>query len=183
MKRIIFFPPVLLVAAFGSSAAQTTDDHVAGVRQIGALLAEYTRATGGTPFIERWEEDDPDDDTVPVTIICNLSENEIPDELAFPPFSCFLMEVAELEAYLSAGIGREIRLPLDDRELVHRGRPMPWFYTVQIGEGNFFVATYLAEAHEDARRLGEGFYKFEVGSVAVPERKIEKALAPGEPKR
>ena len=159
-------------------ADKTADEHVAAIRQIGQILAEYTKVKGTTPFSENWKDDDPDDGQSPVTIICNLSEKKIPDKLAYPPFSCYLMAHKQLEEYLSKGLGRKIQLPLDDRDLKHDGRPLPLFYTIQIGEGDFFVATYLTTEHKDARKLAANFYKFEVGYVAVPAKKIEKAIAP-----
>jgi hypothetical protein len=167
-----------LLAVAVSSAGKTADEHVAAVRQIGQLLAEYTQLKGATPYSENWKNDDPDDDSSPVTIIFNLSKNKIPDKLAYPPFSCHLMGHKDLEKYLAKGLGRKISLPLDDRDLEHGGRPLPLFYTIQINEGEFFVATYLTEAHKDARKLADNFYKFEVGSIAVPGKKIEKAVAP-----
>ena len=72
-------------------ADKTADEHVAAIRQIGQILAEYTKVKGTTPFSENWKDDDPDDGQSPVTIICNLSEKKIPDKLAYPPFSCYLM--------------------------------------------------------------------------------------------
>lgn len=177
MKAVIMLLGLPAISAI--AVAGTTEEKVQAVRLIGQVLAEYTEKKGATPYAENWKDDDPDDDSVPVTIICNLSEKEIPDRLAFPPFSCHVMEAKELEAYLSKGLGRKVVLPKDDRELNAGGRPLPLFYTIQIGEGEFFVATYLTEEHKDARKLGEKFYKFEVGSVAVPEKKIEKATVPG----
>lgn len=159
-------------------AAKSPDEHVKAVRQIGQVLAEYTQKKGTTPFSENWKDDDPDDDSSPVTILCHLSDDKIPDQLAYPPFSCHVMAAKQLEEYLSKGLGRKVALPRDDRDLKLNGRPAPLFYTIQIDEGEFFVATYLTEPHKDARKLGEKWYKFEVGSVAVPEKKIEKATAP-----
>jgi hypothetical protein len=179
MKIQLITTILLLVATAVSSGAKTAEEHVQAVREIGSILAEYTQKKDATPYAENWKEDDPDDDQVPVTIICNLSEKEIPDQLAYPPFSCHVMAPAEVEKYLSKALGRKITLPRDDRDLDKGGRPMPLFYTIQIKEGEFFVATYLTEAHEKARKLGNNWYKFEVGSVAVPEKKIEKATAPG----
>lgn len=179
MKTHLIAALFTLLSVAVSPAAKTADERIATVRQIGQLLAEYTQKKGATPYAESWKEDDPKDDKVPVTIICNLSEKKIPDKLAYPPFSCYVMEPKDLEKYLSEGLGRKITLPRDDRALEHNGKPLPLFYIIQIGNGNFFVATYLTEAHKDARKLRDDFYKFEVGSVAVPEKKIEKAVAPG----
>ena len=170
---------VCFLAVSTTAVAGTAEEKVQAVRQIGQVLAEYTQKKGATPYAENWKDDDPDDDSVPVTIICNLSEKKIPDRLAFPPFSCHVMAAKELEDYLSEGLGRKVVLPRDDRELEADGKPLPLFYTIQISEGEFFVATYLTEEHKDARKLGEKFYKFEVGSVAVPGKKIEKATVPG----
>jgi hypothetical protein len=160
-------------------AAKTPEEHVQAVRQIGQVLAEYTQKKGTTPFSENWKSDDSNDDSSPVTILCHLSKNKIPDQLAYPPFSCYVMAPKELEEYLTKALGRKIALPRDDRELKLNGKPAPFFYTIQIDDGKFFVATYLSEAHKDARKLGENWYKFEVGSVAIPEKKIEKATPPG----
>lgn len=178
MKTTISAALVSVLMAATAFAAKTAEEHVQAVRQIGQVLAEYTQKKGTTPFSENWKEDDPDDDGVPVTILCHLSKNKIPDRLAFPPFSCQVIPPKEIEDYLSKALGRKITLPRDDRDLKLNGKPAPFFYTIQIDDGKFFVATYLTEPHQDARKLGEGWYKFEVGSVAVPEKKIEKAMAP-----
>ena len=183
MKTKLIAAICLLVTGSISSAAKTADQHVAAVREIGQILAEYTQKKGATPYSENWKNDDPNDESSPVSIICNLSKEKIPDQLAFPPFSCYVMPHNDLEEYLSKGLGRKIVLPLDDRKLKNGGRPLPLFYIVQINEGDFYVATYLTEAHKDARKLGDNFYKFEVGSVAVPAKKIEKAVAPAAEKK
>ena len=159
-----------------ASAKKSTDDHFQSIRAIGGVLAEYTDKVGVTPFKEDWDNDDPDDNWVPVTIISNLSKNKIPDDLAYPPFSCYLMPPKELEEYLSEGLNRKIKLPRDDRDLEAFGKPVPLFYTIQIGNGNFFVSTYILEPHEDAREIGKHWHKFEVGSKAIPSKKIEKAV-------
>ena len=158
-----------------ASAQKSTDDHIQAIREIGSILAEYTETVGATPFKEEWDNDDPDDDSVPVTIICNLSKNKIPDDLAYPPFSCYLMPSKEFEKYLSKRLNRKIRLPRDDRDLTAFGKQAPLFYTIQIGNGNFFVSTYILEPHKDAREIGKYWHKFEVGSKAIPSKKIEKA--------
>jgi len=179
MKPLFSAVVASIVMVSTGLAAKTPEEHVQAVRQIGQVLAEYTQKKGTTPFSEKWKEDDPNDDSSPVTILCHLSENKVPDQLAFPPFSCYVMPPKELEAYLAKALGRKIALPRDDRELKLNGKPAPLFYTIQIDDGKFFVATYLTEPHKDARKLGENWYKFEVGSVAVPEKKIEKATPPG----
>jgi hypothetical protein len=180
MKLLLSTVAALIVAVSTSVAAKTPEEHVKAVRQIGQILAEYTQNKGTTPFSENWKEDDPDDDSAPVTIRCHLSQNKIPDQLAYGPFSCYVMAPKELEDYLSKALGRKITLPRDDRDLKLNGKPAPLFYTIQIDDGKFFVATYLSEAHKDARKLGENWYKFEVGSVAVPEKKIERATPPAQ---
>jgi hypothetical protein len=179
MKHLLSAAITSVLMVTTALAAKTSEEHIQDVRQIGQVLADYTQKKGTTPFSENWKNHDPKDDSSPVTILCHLSKNEIPDSLAYPPFSCYVMAPKELEQYLSKALGRKITLPRDDRDLKLNGKPAPLFYTIQIDDGKFFVATYLTEAHKDARKLGENWYKFEVGSVAVPEKKIEKATPPG----
>jgi hypothetical protein len=169
---------LLLACLPGVALSKSTEEHIQAIRQIGGILAEYTKAKKATPFAENWKKDDPDDGMAPVTLICNLSDKKIPDRLAFPPFSCHVMPAEELDAYLSKALGRKIVLPRDDRDLKWKGKQMPLFYTVQIREDEFFVATYLTEEHKDARKLSDGWYKFEVGSIAIPAKKITKAVPP-----
>ena len=161
-----------------SAAEKTADEHVAAIRQIGQILAEYTQKKQSTPYSENWKNDDPNDDSSPVTIICNLSKNKIPDKLAYPPFSCYLESAEEFEKYLSKALGRQIKLPRDDRNLTHKGELLPLFYLIQIEKDSFFVSTYLTEPRKETRKVSADLHKFEVGSVAVPEKKIEKATPP-----
>ncbi|RYD65209.1 MAG: hypothetical protein EOP83_07850 [Verrucomicrobiaceae bacterium] len=178
MKTLLSSMVTSIAMVSTALAAKTPEEHVQAVRQIGQVLAEYTQKKGTAPFSEKWKEDDPGDDSAPVTILCHLSKNKIPDQLAYPPFSCYLMAPKQLEEYLAKALGRKITLPRDDRDLKLNGKPAPLFNTIQIDDGKFFVATYLTEPHKDARKLGENWYKFEVGSVAVPGKKIEKAIPP-----
>ena len=159
-------------------AAKSADEHVQSVRQIGSLLAEYTQKKKSTPFSENWKQVEEGKAAVP--IICNLSENKIPNKLAFPPHSCTLFSADQIESYLSDALGRKIKLPLDDRDLNQRGKVVPVFYTILITKDKFFVSTYLTEPHDEARKLGNNWYKFEVGSIAYPEKKIEKAILPSQ---
>lgn len=175
MNRFLQITLVLLLVNSATFAAKSIEAQIQDIREIGSVLAEYTAKKKTTPFSENWKKVEKGYSAVP--IICNLSVvKDIPDKLAYPPYSCAIFTVEHLEDYLSKGLGRKVRLPLDDRNLKQRGKEVPVFYTILITKDHFFVSTYFTEPRDNLRKMGKHWYKFQVGLVAVPEKMIEKAI-------
>ena len=155
---------------FAESRISQEETHIEAVKAIGTLFEEYHREYGTYPYSENWENTE--DGFAPVSIVCNLSVNEIPKKLAYPPYSCALFSPRDVEKYLSKALKRKVVLPKDNRPLKHNNRDIPFFYVILIKENEYYVSCYLNFSHDGTRQLGKYWHKFEVGSVAVPEKKI-----------
>jgi hypothetical protein len=188
--RVCFFLVVILALLSGCSGpadeinnrAKTTAEHIKSIHDIAIIIEKYKSVTGQYPFREKWE--DVPEGYVAVPISAKLTQYELPEQLKYPPpgISGHVIGSDQLESYLSVGIKEPIILPKDDREIIRDGKVWPYFYQFLYDGQNYFVSCYLDEHHPHARKVDENWYKYEVGSVAIPDRKIHLFSADSKPR-
>jgi len=149
-------------------------NRVQDIHLIASLIEEYKDALGKYPFAENWEN--VEEGMAAVPILVHMSNYELPEEFQYPPpgTSGIVLSVEEFENYLSKGLRRQVNLPRDDRPIKTPRGNWPYFYQFQFDGHNYFVACYVNTEMPYTRKLGEGFYKYEVGSIDIPSRKTRR---------
>ena len=153
---------------------KSDQDRVNDIHQIASIIEEYKKIKGHYPFAENWQN--VPDNMVAVPILVHISSYELPEEFRYPParMSATVITTEEFEEYLSKGLTRPIKLPRDDRPIKSSQGNWPYFYQFQYDGHNYFLSCYLTSALPFSRKLGDKLYKYEVGSIAIPQRMTRK---------
>ena len=179
--RLQFKAALIIIIILGTSCRtsdtpprKTDKNRVEDIHLIASLVEEYKDVLGKYPFAENWEN--VEEGMAAVPILVHMSNYELPEEFRWPPsgMSGIVLSVDDFEYYLSKGLKRQIKLPRDDRPIKsHRGN-WPYFYQFLFDGHDYFVACHLDTELPYTRKLGEGFYKYEVGSIEIPGRKTRR---------
>ena len=157
-----------------AAAAKTDADRIADVHALAAMAEAFKEACGHYPLADRY---------VNVAIAAHLSSHPLPEHYQFPPpgRSGVVLRPGEFEDYMRTTLGPGIEVPRDDRP-VHI---IPHYYIYLFDGTNYFVSAVLERPTEHTRNVADWYLKYEVGSKAVPERKIRRfgdlALEGGSP--
>lgn len=131
------------------------------VNQIADLVERYRQISGRWPLAEHYEGQ-------PVVVLITAREGDAGFyERQYPAARYFSR--SELEALLASVLGEPIVLPSDPQKFAS-GRPNHYVYWC-TGDG-YQVAAHLSAERGVARRVGPSYYKYEVGSSDIPERRI-----------
>lgn len=105
-------------------------------------------------------------------IAVHFSKRRLPKAYRNPPpnRSGVVWDAGAFADYLSHHLSSAVELPKDDR----RVEDLPYFYVYSFDGSNYFVAAVLDQATQETRNVADLYEKYEVGSKAVPERKIER---------
>jgi hypothetical protein len=165
---------LLLVVLFSSCTKEkqpTTNsadaDRIRAVDGLAQLACDFKDATGFYPLEDLYGN---------VPIMVYLTAGPLPDELRYPPpgMSGVAMPPNQFKAYLEDRLGRPVTIPLDDRPPISRPSGVLCCYQYLFDETDYFVSGVLESPNKMARALPDGHFKYEVGSVAVPESKIHR---------
>jgi len=156
---------------------RTATEHMDNVHQIAAIVENYKAVTGNYPYRENWG--DVESTYVAVSISTKLTTEELPEEFRYPPpgVSGAVISSNEFEDYLSAGLNKKVVLPKDNRRIKRDGRNWPFFYQFLYDGEHYYVSCFLQEDHPKARQIGRNWFKYEVGSIEIPNRKIHKFVS------
>jgi hypothetical protein len=166
---------IVLFPALGISQENKSDlDIVNDIHYIASLIEEHKSNYGHYPFAENWINVEKDMVAVPVLI--NISKYELPENLNYPPpgMSGVVLTTEYFESYLNKSLNRPIIIPRDDRVVKGPNGIVPHFYQFLFDGSNYFISGYLTTDFPNSRKLGYGLYKYEVASIAIPDRKIQK---------
>ncbi len=166
---VVLYPPSSYSQSPKSDQGRVNDIHL-----IASIIEEYDKTKGHYPFWENWQN--VEKGMVAVPILVHMSSRKLPEEFQYPPtgISGLVISTEEFEEYLSKGLKRSINLPRDDRPIKSPQGNWPHFYQFQYDGHNYFLSCYLNSAIPFARKLGDNFYKYEVGSVEIPKRMTRK---------
>ncbi|MDY6992790.1 MAG: hypothetical protein SVR94_09340 [Pseudomonadota bacterium] len=169
--NIIVFTFILVSSAYAENL-KTSKEHIDSVHKIAEVIERFKEKTGNYPFIENWSN--VEEGYVAVPISSNLTTRELPEEFRYPPrgVSGVVIPAKEFEKYLSNGLKEKVVLPKDDRKIRSPRGNWPFFYQYLYDGKNYFVSCFLQEKMPNTRRLGRKWYKYEVGSIAVPGKNI-----------
>ena len=180
-SRIIFSFSLLVLffmsASFCFSASRKTDqDRVNDLHEIASIIEEYNKVNGHYPFAENWQNIARGKIAVPILV--RMTIHELPDEFRDPPpgTSAIVVTAEVFEQYLSNGLGRIVALPRDDRPIKRPEGNWPYFYQFLYDGKNYFLFCFLNTPLPYTFRLAENYYQYEVGSIAIPERKTRRFL-------
>jgi len=154
------------------STIKTSGQHIESVHKIASLIEKYKANTGKYPFHENWLSVKEGYVAVPISV--KLTNKRLPEEFRYPPpgRSGLVISQLEFEEYLSRGLKEKIVLPMDDREIRQKNGNWPFFYQFLYDGQDYYVSCFLTESHPKARKIDDGWYKYEVGSTAVAIRNI-----------
>ena len=146
---------------------KTDAQRIADVHAIARLVEEFKQKTGHYPYEEAFLNPEPGFAAVPTSV--NISSQPLPEQYRYPPpgRSGVVYSREEFLAYFEKELGKVVTLPSDSA-------PPPRLYQYQFDGRNYFVSAVLLEATPDTRQLAPEWHKYEVGSVAVPERRIRR---------
>lgn len=171
ISKIIIFSLLVVTSAYAENL-KTSKEHIDSVHMIAEVIERFKEKTGNYPFRENWSN--VEEGYVAVPISANLTTRELPEEFKYPPRgrSGLVISAKELEEYLSNGLKEKVVLPKDDRKIRTSKGNWPFFFQYLYDGENYFVSCFLQEEMPNTRKLGNNWYKYEVGSVAMPSKKI-----------
>lgn len=165
---LFFFPAP--VYAQEQIKEKTDQERICDIIKIAGYVEEYKRKAGFYPYEEAYLK--PEEGFAPVPGSVVIYTGELPERYRWPPAgrSGKVFTLENFEKNLSAKLG-DLKLPVDGR--VVNESSFPTFYQYLFNGEAYYVSAILTKERDDTRTLAPGFYKYEVSSVAVPERKIQ----------
>jgi hypothetical protein len=82
------------------------------------------------------------------------------------------IQVSEFVKVMRDEFGKDLKIPMDPQKLDAWGSPR--FYTYAATKTNYWVAAYLFYGTDMTRKIMEYSYKYEVGSISIPEKNIHR---------
>ncbi len=170
----------VLAAAHGGFAAAETELQAAAdakrindVHRIAGLVESYRQRRGHYPYADQFGNVPPGYVAVPISV--NITDRKLPERYRYPPrgVSGLVLPSAEFEAELRSVLGRDIAVPYDPP----RDDPnAPNFYQYFMDGRAYYVSANLYRPTANTRPLAQDFHKYQVGSAAVPSRRIRRFL-------
>lgn len=144
---------------------------VNAVHEIAAMAERYKEQTGAYPFAGSAN--------VPVEVI--LSGDPLRGEERFPNpgTSGIVLDWRYFWEEINKVSQVSPRVPVDPPRT---GAHAPNYIQYYTDHKNYFVAASLDHPTDNTRKVGQHYYKYEVGSIAIPEKKIRnfKEIPPDE---
>lgn len=155
---------------------KTDADRIQDVHRIAEICEKFKEKTGYYPYAELFE--DVEDGYVAVPVAVNIYHDELPEQYKWPPLgrSGTIVSTEEFLSYLEKELGEKVELPYDGRIVEFKPPYVPTFYQYLYNGRAYFVSAILTAPTQHTRELFPGYYKYQVGSVEVPSKKILKYL-------
>lgn len=136
------------------------------VHHIASLVEQYHEKTGLYPFADESKK-------IGLMISINIDGKSTAEtQEAVDPISQRTYSYSQFVHELQSVLGREIKVPTDPQKVSSFG---PNWYVYAVQNGNYFIAAHLYHEMPEARFVeSQGYYKYEVSNIEVPEKKIHK---------
>jgi hypothetical protein len=134
------------------------------VHRISKMIETIHERTGKYPFQGQTN--------VPVEV--RISQIPLQGEYRYPPpgFSGIVLEWSDLYRELAKDLGSSISIPLEPQTVPAFGHIN--FIQFYMDHSNYWVSANLFKPNVTTRRLADHVYKYEVGSLAVAEKRIRR---------
>ncbi len=150
---------------------KTDQQRICDIIKIAGYVEEYKLKVGFYPYGEAYLN--PTEGYTPVPGSVVIYRGELPERYLWPPRgrSGKVFSIDNFEKNLSVTLG-DIKLPVDGR--IVNETSFPTFYQYLFDGEAYYVSAILKKERDDTRTLAPGFYKYEVSSIGIPERKIQE---------
>ncbi|MCB9807672.1 hypothetical protein H6770_00255 [Candidatus Peribacteria bacterium] len=150
------------------SSYQTKADaiRIADVNHIASLVSKYHQATHRFPF-----QKESDEIGIMISVYID-GKSTVNIQESISPISERIYSYQKFVDELQSVLGNDAVVPMDPQKVPSFG---PNWYVYSVQNGNYFIAAHLYHKNSNARYVeSEGYYKYEISNIEVPEKKIYK---------